>query len=100
MENENCKAIIAQLQAQLCREQEKLKIEDEQLVRENIAYLVTENNRLKAACNEAWNAFDNGKRKHYRDALSGRCVLGCQACAIEKLRKVLGESNNEHEREL
>lgn len=41
------------------------------------------------ACREAWNAFDNGKRRHHRDALTGRCILGCQACAVEKLKAVL-----------
>ena len=40
------------------------------------------------ACKEAWNAFDNGKRKHHRDGLTGRCIVGCQACAVEKLRRV------------
>jgi len=41
------------------------------------------------ACREAWNAFDNGKRRHHRDALTGLCILGCQACAVEKLKRVL-----------
>jgi hypothetical protein len=45
------------------------------------------------ACNEAWNAFDNGKRKHHRDALTGKCILGCQACAIEKLKLVLAAND-------
>lgn len=44
------------------------------------------------ACNEAWNAFHNGKRKHHRDVISGKCILGCQACAIEKLRMVLNRA--------
>ncbi len=52
-------------------------------------YAASRIEELEAACREAWNAFDNGKRKHHRDALTGRCILGCQACAIEKLKRVL-----------
>lgn len=47
--------------------------------------------KLNDACNEAWNAFENGKRKHHKDALTGKCIVGCQACAIEKLNGVLNK---------
>lgn len=45
-----------------------------------------------ATCREALDAFDNGKRKHHRDWLAGGCISGCQACAIEMLKRVLASN--------
>ena len=81
-------SVITQLKQELCREQEKLKITDEKTVRENIAYLINATKEAVCACDRAWNAFENGKRKHHHDPLSGKCILGCQACAIEKLNSI------------
>lgn len=44
---------------------------------------------LMSTINEAWNALDNGRRKHHIDPLNGGCILGCQACAVDKLKYAL-----------
>ena len=48
-----------------------------------------ERDHLREALKHMWNAFDNGKRKHFRDPIAGRCAGSCQACAIEKAQAVL-----------
>lgn len=56
------------------------------------ARLIAAAPELLDAAVEAWNAFDNGKRKHHTDALTRKCIKGCQACAIKMLSEAIAKA--------
>jgi len=100
---DNCQTLEQQLAEQaatIARLEEHQKLHDRVFARQKLLMdeqqvRVTE---LEAALKDVCGwvlAFDNGKRKHFRDPLTGFCTDVCQACAITQTKHCLAALKGE-----